>query len=781
MRTLALLLMTTVAMSTTLDSACYAPDRGTPYTWSEGAKPIKSFFKKDYRPAGYLYAYVRNDGDKPIQATSFELDGKPLQELRDAHQIIWWRLLPRPLPPEAMGEITVRLRNPLEAPCELTVAFSDDSRIAAKITPEANPLRIETIGFNEQRDRVFLVVESMDATPRELSQVLLDGADVTRTSRLLAPKFLRNASPVSIHVDEPLKLGSYHAYTVRAKSGETASCCIRTNDGWVPLGSYGHSTFDEFARNGCNGHNNFGRASKGQLDTHARLGMRQVSMLGDAPVADYEVAHPGLLAHCLMDEPDCRDYRVDDRPHRVRIGYHAMEMEKRAQNVRAGNPTKPSLLTLDLTYKPANYYIYGPIADITNPDCYPISAGRDMTEVREVVETARLGAGPRPLTFTYEGVMMGPRDPEEFDKKRFPRPNFPAEQRIMMYYAIGAGARGLFNYIHCTENSPTRWSRGSGEFPEVWNEIGQVYRELDLVAPVLALAHPTGLATSDDPKLWLRTLLCGEDSALIVYVNDTYEQKRMSVRYTPFENVTIKLPDIPWLRDATAYAVQADGFTNLATGDGGIRVPRIDVAGIILLTTDATLPDALTARHERRKERVGAALLGEWRLQLAAEAKQRTAFRLITGEFADFAVDGKGVLAYHSNTSGCWNPKNEKHNVFEFGQNERKEDQPRGAEFKVTIPQERAGKPHILYACCGTWGRLGVLTVADPEGNTLAEMRVSGSMGGRLCMLPFTPPQGGEYEVSFMQPGPGPKGGRISHVIYVVPESEVFDAMLLPE
>lgn len=779
----ALALMAAMPLATKaarLESAYYAPDRGTPYRWFEGAKEIQSFFSKDYRAAGYLVAYVRNDSAKPVDATGFTLDGRPLPAAREAHQVIWWRLLPRPLPPGAVGEIMARLRYPLKAPCELGASFSDGSTLTAKIAPSPNPLRIETVGFNERMDRVFLVVECLDKTRRVLSQVLLDGVDVTRHSRLLAPSFFRGVSPISIRLPERLTLGGYHVYTVRAKTGEVASCCIRTTDGWVPLGSYGYATHEEFARNGCNGHSNFGRADPGDLDRHARLAMRQVSMLGGGQVQDYEVGHHGLLAHCLQDEPDCHDYGVKDLPPHLRIGYHAMEMEQRAQRVRAGNPTKPSLLTLNLTYKPANYYIYGPIADITNPDCYPISLGADATMVREVVETARLGAGPRQLTFTFQGVMEGPKDPKEFEKKRFPRPNFPAEQRIMMYYAIGAGARGLFNYIHCSENSKTRWSRGSREFPEVWNAIGQVYRELDHVAPLLALAHPTKFATSDATRLWLRMLLCGDNAALIVFVNDNYEQKRTSVRYTALHDVKIKLPSIPWLSSPKAYLVGADGFRPLHSRHDEILVPRIDVAGLILVTTSPQIPGALTKRHEARTRRLATALLGQWRAKLAAKARQRTAFRLIPAEFADSAVVGKPTNAYLAEAPGYWNPEKAKYNTFEFGENNPVGAPTQGAEWQVTIPREHAGKPHILYVCCGTWGRAGILAVKGVDGRPLAQMQVHGSFDGRLCVLRFTPPKAGEYTASFALPGPGPKGGRASRVAYVVVESQAFDPALLP-
>lgn len=775
MRYLLGLLLATPVLAATADSAYYAPDRGVLYKWFEGAPEIQQFVEKDYRAAGYLYLYVRNGGTTPISPTRFTWNGTALDDLRAKHEVIWWRLLPRPLAPGVFGEVMVRLRNPLTEPGTLTVSFDDGTRVSASISPEPNRLRVATIGFNESRDRVFLVAESLDDADRQLARVLLDGRDVTAKCRLLAPGFIGGCSPVVLRLPKPLALGSYHTYTLVTKAGERASACVRTLDAFVPLGSYGYGTLEEYVRNGCNSYANFARSSEGLLDDMARLGMRGVSMIGDAPVQAYEVQHPGLYAHYLMDEPDCGDYfRATELPHPLRIGFLAPEIERRAQTVREGNPTRPSFLTIDLTYKPANYYIYGPIADILNPDCYPLSIGADATMVREVVETAVLAAGPRPVTFTFQGVMEGPRDPEKFAQKRFPRPNFALEQRVMLYYAIGAGARGLFNYIHCTENSPTNWSRGTGEFPDIWNEIGQVYRELEHVAPLLALSHPTKLARSQTNELWLRTLLCGEEAVLVVWVNDSYQQNRLGVRYQPLKDVCLQVPPLPWLGNWKPYAVGPERFTPLTRAGDEILLPRADVAGLVLLTAREGLVQELTARYDERQREIGAFLLAEWRRSLQRQATSLNLTRLITGELGAYAVRGQGRGVYGVKLDGYWNPFGAEYNVFEGGTEDREDTAERGATFAVSIPPAAAGERWVVYAYCGRWGPAAKLTVTGPDGQVLARREVEPSWDGELVVLGFTPRHAGEHHVTYVQAGPGARGLRIAETIYVLPERESF-------
>lgn len=774
MRYLLPLLLCTAACAVKLNSAYYAPDRGTPYQWFEGAREIQEYFTRDYRAAGYLYLYVHNDGKQPLTAERFTLDGTPLAELRDKQQVIWWRLLPNPLPAGMVGEFMLRLREPLEKACEVQLGFAGGAQVTATVTPEPNPLRLATVGFAGGGREVFLVAEALDGKPHELARVLLDGADVTRQCRLLAPRFLGGCSPVCFRPPVAPALGSFHTYTVVTKAGAQASCCLKTLDGFVPLGSYGYSTFEDYARNGCNSYANFGKSTEHDLQAMARLGLRGVSMLGSGIIEPYEVAHPGLYAHYIHDEPDCSDYNFDKLPHPQRIGQMAMEMEKRVAYTRRHDPLRPSFLTVDLTYKPANYYVYGPIADIVNPDCYPVTIGADATMVREAVETCRLGAGPRPVTFTYSSTMEGPRDPAKFAALRFPRPNFPLEQRVMMYYAIGAGARGLFNYIHCTENSEKRWSRGSTDWPELWNEIGVVYRELERVSPLLAVAHPTALATCPERKLWLRTLLCGDGAALLVWVNDAYRQDRLGVRYTPLQDLKITVPDLPWLRGWKAYAVGEGSFAPLNAGGGSLSLPRADVAGLVLLTPNEKLVEQLSVRATQQEETLGRLLLREQRLRQAQRAGRAEINRLIAGELGAFAVEGKGVSAYGASVESFWNPKEAQYNVLEFGANEAKDEEVRGAEFRVTVPAQQAGKPQVLYAQAGTWGQPAKLTVTGPDGQVLVEREPSGGFSGELVAVRFVPRLAGEHVIRYLQGGPGARGGRISAVIYVLPATEVL-------
>jgi hypothetical protein len=751
-----------------LQFAYWEPDRGTPYSWFEGAKDIQSFFSEDYRAAGFIKAYVRNDGDRPLTPTDFRLNGAPLVELREQYSVVWWRLLPSPVPPGAVGEISVRLREPLTETATLTVGFEGAESIEASVTPSAPPVRIETVGFTSTMDGVFVVVDALDQKPHRLKRVLLDGEPVA--AKLLNPAFTQGVSPVWLQLPQPLAEGSYHTYSVEVDDLQVA-CCVRTYDGWVPLGTYGYTDFAEFARNGCNGHNNFGRFTQGQLDSQATLQMRGVNIIGDAPPAEHMIGHPGLWAYCLMDEPDCQDYfHADEWPADKRIGYHAMELERRCQVCRELDPRKPIFLTINLTYKPANYFIYGPLADITNPDCYPLVIGQDLKMVRESVETARYGTGPRPMTFTFETYYLQPDDPAAVEKQRFARPPTVEELRLSIHYALGAGARGLYNYIHCTEKWGEGVAHGTRDYPDLWREMGRCYRAIDAVAPLVALAHPTRLATCSDPQVWLRTLLTGPDAALIVLCNEDYTQEKTACRIRPREDVAVDMPKLPWLQAQAAWRLTETGCEPLGLNGARVELGRLDAAEIVLLARDSGLADRLWARHVELERDRAEALLLEWRRQQDLEALTAHATRRLLGEFADQVVLGTGINAYGASPAGFWNPTGEPHPAFEFGKNEAGDAPDQGAEWALTIAPDAAGQAHSIYAICGSWGQDGEWRLTSSTGVEVLRQEVSAPMSGELIRLRATPPEAGQYTLSYLVKGPGPKGGRASRAILVVPD-----------
>ena len=157
LKTLALLcLFGSVSKACDLRSACYVSDPVVTYAWSEGAKSLKDFAKKIHN-AGTLYLYVRNEGKENVTLTKLTLNGAPMDTLHARHEVVWWRMLPRPLRPGRMAEIAIRLRNAPRDKTVLAASFSDGSTFRTSAPLTSNHMRIGSVGFSSSRDEVFLV------------------------------------------------------------------------------------------------------------------------------------------------------------------------------------------------------------------------------------------------------------------------------------------------------------------------------------------------------------------------------------------------------------------------------------------------------------------------------------------------------------------------------------------------------------------------------------------------------------------------------------------------
>ncbi len=587
----------------TVDVAFLRPDRGTPFHWFEGAKDIQSFYAKEYRAAGSVCAYVRNRGEKPISVTQLIVDGYEVTKPPKGGEVVWWRLRPDPLPPKAFGELGIRLRNPPQQPITIEAVFRTGETVRLSVPPSPPPVRLEGLYFDEE-GKVYAFLERVGSSSGKRAKVIrvaLDGEDVTRRSQVLAPTFWQNLCPVVIETGRVLRYGSFHYIRIDSTEGVAASV-FRVRDDFFPLGSYGYVTPKEYGRNDCNLYVSFSPLTKDQIDALGDHKLKVISSLsGDGSPRDDNISHPALWAYYLMDEPDVHDYSVTDVPHEKRVGSYAMEMVNRDRECYNRDRGVLTFLTVDLTYKPANWFIYGPIADVLNTDPYALLVGWDMRQVFEVAETARLACAPNMMTITYQAMWIEKMKKPSED--RFPRMPSPEEVRIMMHYALAGGAKGLIAYIHCTERYPEAIFWGAQDYPEVWAEIGKVYREVRTVAPVLARSHPLDIAASLTEGLFVRALVAPE-AVLVVCLNEKGRSSpdRFLMKTIPTGELEVAVP--PWIPVRFAYKVEERRVTPLKCrrigGRVQVTVPGLETAHLLLLCADQNLPEELMRKYEGR-------------------------------------------------------------------------------------------------------------------------------------------------------------------------------------
>jgi len=753
-----------------VDAVFYRPDRGTPFQWFESAKEIQAFHAEHYRAAGTVEIYLQNRSEKSTAVSRLIVNGQDVTNPQKGGDVVWWRLHPNPLPPKSFGELLVRLRNAPQKPIAIEVQFNDGEtfQLTVPITPPS--VRIEGLGFDSE-GKVYAFLEFVgkpNAKPTKVNKVWLDGEDVTRRTRIFAPNFWQNLCPLVIQPTKPLRFGSFHYLRVDTTDG-IAATVFRARDDFFPLGSYGYVTPKEYALNDCNLHVSFGSLNKNQLDALGRYGLKGVSPLSKKN----ETGHPALWAYYLMDEPDVHDYSVKELPHEKRVGAFAMEMVERDLECYRRNPSALTFLTVNLTYKPANWFIYGRIADVLNTDPYALLVGWQMRQVFEVAETARLACVPNMMTITYQAMWIEPvKKPSE---AKFPRMPFPEEVRIMMHYALAGGAKGLIAYIHCTERYPEQIFWGAQDYPDVWAEIGKVHREVELVSPVLARSHPLDIAKSLTDGLFVRPLVA-PDAVLVVCVNEKGQSLPDRFVKQTIAPAELELSIPIWLPLKFAFKVGEGEFKPLpckVIGDKlRVILPEIETAFLLLLCADNNLPKSLKRRYEQLRLSRAENFLRAMQVEERERGEQGNLLRKIPLLFERFAVSSQAEGCYGIERKTMWNPMKEQHNAWEWYDPEGK------SEHKVfwTVQIERAGE-YLVYACAHFFGHDLLLRVVDEKGQVVQERLVSADAEKvHSWTLPFS--REGKYRLILM-PKEG-KGGsaRIGKTLFVVPKEVAIEAGL---
>ncbi|MCK4325042.1 MAG: hypothetical protein KAW89_10960 [Armatimonadetes bacterium] len=752
---------TTAGNVVQVDCTYYHVDIGGQYEWTEGATGLADFAKTDRR-AGLLKVYVHNGSATPVVVEAAALNGTALDELREneRHEVIWWRTWPNPVPGGGYAEVSVRLRYPLESDAALTLQAGDQTLVAT-VPMQPPSFRIETIGWTDGGRQLTIVAQQIRLESTGIEKVFIDGADVTDRAEILAPDFFDGICPILVKLTEGLEVGSFHTYKLVAADGQQVACTLRTLDEFLRLDMYGASDLEQDVKLGINSLTHFHTQGRGALDSYARYGLRSAFHIGETPPAEVR-GHPAVYAYLLRDEPDCWDYYAEDWPMEMRIGYHGPDIVRVTQQCVEADPTKPVMITVDLTFKPANYYVYAQIPDIVQPDCYPLTIEKPLSWVRDVTEVCRQAAGPRRVEIIPQ-VNWEDRGPE----MKYKRPPFPREVWIEYLYALGTGARGFSGYEYYTEAN----HHGAREYPEVMEGVGQIFRRFQVVAPLILQAHPADFATCEDEKVWLKTLACGKQGLLLVVVNDDYESLPADFIHQPKQQVEIWVPVIPWLLPAQVRQVDDGAFSDLrfeVMAEGTrIVLPELDTGEIILVAGERGLPAQLLWRYRQQQTKAGRALMDAYQHNQKQNAEAEALERYIVGRYAEHSVPVSGrPNGYGVEAGNFWNPSETKYNGIEWWT----EATPRGGEWKITIPEQRAGVVHTVYFQMSGWWGGGYLRVevVDAGGNTVMQQERP-TWPGPIPHFVVTFPAAGEYTIHIRHAGEGKPGGRLSESIFVVP------------
>lgn len=604
--------------------------------------------------------FFRNTGSQPLEIDGVLLDGINLAEhilpkhkphswtnaanyhlnepsitppeiaarLDELGEPVWFRTRPNPVPPGAFGETVIRFRK-IPAVGNLSVRLKSGGETSQELLVpiKSTSLSIASICFNHEINHIYLYVRERTGANFELREIRINGnrAEAASTGTLAGcAGFL----PVEVPLEKSWGHGSFHHIAVEDTQGRRAAAVIRARDDFFALGMWGYRTHGELSpieqlRETCAAFKeHLFNTHMGMAGPHSNLlerteGMnilRETSLqfLARDPNHD-DIRSPILYARFLLDEPDAHEYGVDILPDNRRLGSYAQGLVNMQRKWTATDARTLTLLNLDETYKPQNWFMYGALPDILSIDPYyqehlahaywkrPGAMSRIFSPycLYASSDVARHACEPSPLHVILNSVCRVEND------RRF-RYGTPEEKRLEFYFALAAGAKGI-SYWWFT---PYGECRGCGSDDDgakaMMKELKVLNAEARAMEPLLALSHPAEwggakrdpFASARPAWLMARTLFCGTHTAIIIIINRNHASDKEGTYFDPIPKAPMTFQIPSWMKDIKGFHLKGTSFEyvplEIKGNEAVFTINDINLTGIVILTDDNALGERLS-------------------------------------------------------------------------------------------------------------------------------------------------------------------------------------------
>lgn len=625
--------------------AVYHPDRMLP-EWNY-------FYSSSYRPGdvvpdrvqgGHIYVYLYNNGTGSVTVSDFTINGMGLvaglkcytdktyrcdlyacsvyypyvkQTLVDAGEPVWWRVEPSTIPAGGVGEVVVRMRRTVAGTLACGVVAGSTIPLSIPVSATDGP-RVMDHFYDAGGGKLYLYVRH-PVSGKIPTAVYVDQTNVTSNCTFAADP---NLDVVAIRVSPSPSLarGTYHVFRAVYDDGTKASFGLRVYSDGFKYGTWGCPDLPTWDAK---------RAHLLDLVRHSvnllTMGTGDLSDFlkdaeGKAIMDQYGIkkSHEDKTADRLYsiftcDEPDCGEPNVADSVAPNKPGSLAQCMIHTIRdNYRGSYAIYPTTVNIDGTNQPYAWYNWGQVADHFQHDGYWIVRLRDAyasqpwripffskcTWRYASAATAKAACEPRRLQIIID-FFRNQRDGAVF------RWATPAEQHIMAYYSIAAGAKEI-SYWWLTEiGDSTDGSNGLTEEPgsqALWREVGLIGAELGTVGSLIVNSSPVQLPITAPGRLWTRALISGTDTIMLVCTNDDYVSDDAGAVLRPIHNVNVSFNLPGWLSSPTDvfevdYRGVRDVSRSITDGRISMNLGRVDVARLLIVTKDGTLKSSLQSLY----------------------------------------------------------------------------------------------------------------------------------------------------------------------------------------
>ena len=121
---------------------------------------------------------------------------------------------------------------------------------------------------------------------------------------------------------------------------------------------------------------------------------------------------------------------------------------------------------------------------------------------------------------------------------------------------------------------------------------------------MIAAGCPAGLHVSAPEELWVRTLVCGGDTVIVLCVTEDYASDRLGTAYQPIEKSEVGVALPKWMEAADVFEITCKGTGGVRWDKAGrtlnLHLGTTDLTRMIVVTSEAKLRSQLQERYNRK-------------------------------------------------------------------------------------------------------------------------------------------------------------------------------------
>ncbi|MFA9478493.1 hypothetical protein ACERK3_09315 [Phycisphaerales bacterium AB-hyl4] len=522
-------------------------DRLLDREWTEGWDQGETRYSEAATRGGLLRVYLSDSVE--WDEDSLRVNGRTLAELRETFEVPWHR---RVVLDETLGVAKLEIRfHDLEMINRnaLVVVNHEGQRFRHRVSPRRLPASLGYAAVDRAAGELVLFITRQEKAVSELEYVRLNHQALTPADESQAIQWYGNVGRIVAPLDDVPGHGRPQFVEVGlAGTGGRAIALagdFRVLDRPFSVGMY-FGDLDELAELGFNTKLDYHpRLTEDALNEYSDRGMYLLgrvfgSRYADTAEPEVIAEHPAIYALYGFDEPDVKDYRVEDVPLRRRVGVTGMEVEEQQRRFRSEQPNHLTYVVVDHTFKPFNWHTYGPISDIMAIDPYPFVMTQEIRDgdnfkeaIGDVAQIMRRASEPRPMFATlglHYFEERGGRMPDE------------RELRSQLYWALAEGSKGVNYYSWHFHRGG-----GLGDYPELHPYMAELNALCNELGDRLLYSQPSNGVYEVSEGVDAR-ILVGRDGSLLVFAiardaADDLEATEVVVRMPAIDDATVEVVD----------------------------------------------------------------------------------------------------------------------------------------------------------------------------------------------------------------------------------------------